>query len=60
MKQYLRMQEVVKKTGFHRRTLMRHIQTGKLKCFLPNGSNEYRFTEKQIKNFMEQGEFTGK
>lgn len=55
MKKYLNMKEATGITGFHRRTILRHIAAGDLKCYKPKGSQEYRFTQKQIEDFMQSG-----
>ena len=60
MKKYLKMAEVVKITGFHRLSIIRHVNEGNLKCYKPKGSQEYRFTEKQIEDFVTSGSPAGR
>jgi len=60
MEKYLKLEDVIKITGFHRMTIIRHIKEGNLKCYKPKGSQEYRFTQKQIEDFVTSGSSAGK
>ncbi|MBA7638601.1 hypothetical protein ES703_46257 [subsurface metagenome] len=56
MKRYISLKEAVEITGFGDRALKLHIRKGRLKCCKPKYSNKIAFTEKQLRDFMNDGD----
>jgi len=60
MEKYYNVKDVCRITGFKRVSIIQHIRAGHLKFYKPVGSHEYRFTEKQIEEFMTSGSPAGR